>query len=197
MSWKPAQETPPDICPLCRKVVYHAERIKGTDGKEWHRACLIKHRQGADRQPGVFESDPIKQGKAVKPGVFNAGLATRSEPYQGPRAFSDADKEPSLSREEARMAEVTSRPAVGQGFSKQGQGGVQEKYVEVSHVEKSEPDICPFCGKTVYFAERQKGKDGREWHRACVIREVQESVNPHSITLFAILSKLRLYREYA
>jgi len=29
---------------------------------------------------------------------------------------------------------------------------------------------CPGCGKTVYFAERQTGLDGKQWHRGCLIR---------------------------
>eukprot|EP01120_Amphizonella_sp_Union-15-10_P004018 TRINITY_DN144_c0_g1_i2.p1 TRINITY_DN144_c0_g1~~TRINITY_DN144_c0_g1_i2.p1 ORF type:complete len:112 (-),score=20.88 TRINITY_DN144_c0_g1_i2:35-370(-) len=29
---------------------------------------------------------------------------------------------------------------------------------------------CPFCKKPVYFAERQTGLDGKQWHRGCLIR---------------------------
>jgi ribosomal protein S27AE len=33
---------------------------------------------------------------------------------------------------------------------------------------------CPRCGKTVYFAERQTGPDGGEWHQICVQAQKKE-----------------------
>ena len=38
--------------------------------------------------------------------------------------------------------------------------------VQVSHVDKDDPDCCPRCGKKVYFAE-QFMVLGRKWHNTC------------------------------
>jgi hypothetical protein len=32
---------------------------------------------------------------------------------------------------------------------------------------------CPQCNKTVYFAERQMGPDGKDWHKSCLIKYKQ------------------------
>eukprot|EP01121_Diplochlamys_sp_Union-15-3_P012379 TRINITY_DN3701_c0_g1_i1.p1 TRINITY_DN3701_c0_g1~~TRINITY_DN3701_c0_g1_i1.p1 ORF type:complete len:126 (+),score=22.60 TRINITY_DN3701_c0_g1_i1:90-467(+) len=117
MSWRPKQDAPKDYCPYCDKVVYHAERILGPDSKQWHRACMIKQQQSSQRAPGVFESDPLKQGKSLKPGVFLSSEQNNhyeDHSHQSTQENQDnKTKDPeysSLSREEQRLLSITSRP---------------------------------------------------------------------------------------
>jgi hypothetical protein len=59
-------------CPFCKKTVYFAERQMGPDGKDWHKACVIKHIQTKGREGSVFESYPQDKKPAVA-GTFPTG----------------------------------------------------------------------------------------------------------------------------
>jgi hypothetical protein len=69
---QPSRSEAMSQCPFCKKTVYFAERQMGPDGKDWHKACVIKHIQTKGREGSVFESYP--QDK--KPAVADANAAT-------------------------------------------------------------------------------------------------------------------------
>ncbi|KAL7888669.1 hypothetical protein AOLI_G00036430 [Acnodon oligacanthus] len=145
-------------CPKCDKTVYFAEKVTSL-GKDWHKFCLKCERCNKTLNPGGHAEHDGKPychkpcyAALYGPKGVNIGGAG-SYVYETP--VSDAPvntgTEPESKAEEKKAAPPTRGPVKAASFSS----------------FSGQPNICPRCSKTVYFAEKVTSL-GKDWHRPCL-----------------------------
>ncbi|XP_037393301.1 cysteine-rich protein 2-like [Pygocentrus nattereri] len=145
-------------CPRCEKTVYFAEKVTSL-GKDWHKFCLKCERCNKTLNPGGHAEHDGKPychkpcyAALYGPKGVNIGGAG-SYVYETP--VSDAPvstgTEPEPKAEEKKAAPLTRGPVKAASFSS----------------FSGQPNICPRCSKTVYFAEKVTSL-GKDWHRPCL-----------------------------
>uniref|UniRef100_A0AAR2IXC7 LIM zinc-binding domain-containing protein n=1 Tax=Pygocentrus nattereri TaxID=42514 RepID=A0AAR2IXC7_PYGNA len=135
-----------------------AEKVTSL-GKDWHKFCLKCERCNKTLNPGGHAEHDGKPychkpcyAALYGPKGVNIGGAG-SYVYETP--VSDAPvstgTEPEPKAEEKKAAPLTRGPVKAASFSS----------------FSGQPNICPRCSKTVYFAEKVTSL-GKDWHRPCL-----------------------------
>uniref|UniRef100_A0A8B9LL87 Cysteine-rich protein 2-like n=1 Tax=Astyanax mexicanus TaxID=7994 RepID=A0A8B9LL87_ASTMX len=145
-------------CPKCDKTVYFAEKVTSL-GKDWHKFCLKCERCSKTLNPGGHAEHDGKPychkpcyAALYGPKGVNIGGAG-SYVYETPAGDAPASSgsEPDPKPEEKKSAPPTRGPIKAASFSS----------------FSGQPNICPRCSKTVYFAEKVSSL-GKDWHRPCL-----------------------------
>ncbi|XP_072425510.1 cysteine-rich protein 2-like [Chiloscyllium punctatum] len=149
-------------CPKCEKTVYFAEKVTSL-GRDWHKFCLKCERCNKILSPGSHASHDDKPychkpcyatlfgPKGVNIGGFGSYV------YDQPPPASN-NPPPSMAPEnQAPKAVAPKTTAPPKGPSK----------ASSMTTFAGEPNMCPRCGKKVYFAEKVTSL-GKDWHRPCL-----------------------------
>ncbi|KAM4665048.1 cysteine-rich protein 2 [Discoglossus pictus] len=148
-------------CPKCDKTVYFAEKVTSL-GKDWHKFCLKCERCNKTLTPGGHaEHDG-------KPFCHKPCYATLFGPKGvniGGAGSYIYEKKESVDKPTSPTSptEVTPKPEERK-FS-----GPSRSLSKASSITTftGEPNMCPRCGKKVYFAEKVTSL-GKDWHRPCL-----------------------------
>lgn len=150
-------------CPRCEKTVYFAEKVSSL-GKDWHKFCLKCERCNKTLTPGghaEHDGTPYCHKPCYAtlfgPKGVNIGGAG-SYIYEKPQNDSEttntpvtAPMAPIQKQEESKVTSVPRQPSKASSVT----------------VFAGEPNMCPRCGKRVYFAEKVTSL-GKDWHRPCL-----------------------------
>ncbi|KAL5007396.1 hypothetical protein ScPMuIL_016202 [Solemya velum] len=141
-----------ESCPKCGRNVYFAEEIRA-QGRKWHKICLR-----CEKCNKMLDSTTCNDhGGQVFCKVCYAKLF-------GPKGYGFAGGASGLSMDTGKAYEIATSNVShlaqaqaahvldGRGDSKSRFGG---------------GEMCPKCGKTVYFAEEIRAL-GKKWHKLCI-----------------------------
>ncbi|KAK3103841.1 hypothetical protein FSP39_022365 [Pinctada imbricata] len=143
-----------DACPRCGKAVYFAEEARAL-GKKFHKLCLkcANCNKGLDSTTCTDHEDEIY-------------CRTCHGKLFGPKGYGFAAGASGLSMDTGRPNEVSrenvSTFALAQAAPLLENGGGEGKKKPTF----GGADVCPRCGKQVYFAEKVMG-GGNIYHKAC------------------------------
>ncbi|XP_018086755.1 cysteine-rich protein 2 isoform X1 [Xenopus laevis] len=158
-------------CPKCDKTVYFAEKVTSL-GKDWHKFCLKCERCNKTLNPGGHAEHDGKPychkpcyaalygPKGVNIGGAGSYIYDRKPSEDKPTSPTEVQPKP----EERKV----SGPAPIRSLSKGAQGS-PPAVITASSITTftGEPNLCPRCGKKVYFAEKVTSL-GKDWHRPCL-----------------------------
>ncbi|KAF7690678.1 cysteine-rich protein 2-like isoform X1 [Silurus meridionalis] len=144
-------------CPGCEKTVYFAEKVSSL-GKDWHKFCLKCDRCNKTLTPGGHAEHDGKPychkpcyATLYGPKGVNIGGAG-SYIYKTPVNEEQISSTTTPPRAEERRTTAPPRgPVKAASFSS----------------FSGEPNTCPRCNKTVFFAEKVMSL-GKNWHRPCL-----------------------------
>lgn len=155
------QRTMASKCPKCDKTVYFAEKVSSL-GKDWHKFCLKCERCNKTLTAGGHAEHDGKPychkpcyatlfgPKGVNIGGAGSYIYERTPSEDQPISPPPTDFVPKLLEERKSNAppKGPSRASSVTTFT-------------------GEPNMCPRCGKKVYFAEKVTSL-GKDWHRPCL-----------------------------
>ncbi|CAN8217985.1 cysteine-rich protein 2 [Molothrus aeneus] len=147
-------------CPKCDKTVYFAEKVSSL-GKDWHKFCLKCERCNKTLTPGGHAEHDGKPfchkpcyATLFGPKGVNIGGAG-SYIYDKPQIEGQTAPGPIEHPVKVEERKVNAAPPKG-----------PSKASSVTTFT-GEPNMCPRCGKRVYFAEKVTSL-GKDWHRPCL-----------------------------
>ncbi|XP_033919957.1 cysteine-rich protein 2 isoform X1 [Melopsittacus undulatus] len=147
-------------CPKCDKTVYFAEKVSSL-GKDWHKFCLKCERCNKTLTPGGHAEHDGKPfchkpcyATLFGPKGVNIGGAG-SYIYEKPQIEGQTAPGPIEHPVKVEERKVNAAPPKG-----------PSKASSVTTFT-GEPNMCPRCGKRVYFAEKVTSL-GKDWHRPCL-----------------------------
>ncbi|XP_047657286.1 cysteine-rich protein 2-like isoform X1 [Tachysurus fulvidraco] len=145
-------------CPRCEKTVYFAEKVSSL-GKDWHKFCLKCERCNKTLNPGGHaEHDG-------KPYCHKPCYAT----LYGPKGVNIGGAGSYMYEtlvSEVQTTTTTTTPPRAEERKPTAPPRGPVKAASFSSFT-GEPNRCPRCSKTVYFAEKVMSL-GKDWHRPCL-----------------------------
>lgn len=152
-----------DACPRCGKAVYFAEEARAV-GKKWHKMCLLCANCGK-----MLDSTTCSDHEGE---VFCKACHTK---MFGPKGYGFAGGASGLSMDTGRYGEITNENV--SSYSQAQAAPLLENRKRVEGV-----DICPVCGKMVYFAEKVTAAN-QSYHKLCFKCSLcNKSLDSHSMT---------------
>ncbi|XP_063078915.1 cysteine-rich protein 2-like [Engraulis encrasicolus] len=160
-------------CPKCDKTVYFAEKVTSL-GKDWHKFCLKCERCNktlnsgghAEHDGKPYCHKPCYAALYGPKGVNIGGAGSYvydTPPTEGATTDGSASVPTATeTKAEERKASAPKGPVKAASFTSFA----------------GQPNVCPRCNKTVYFAEKVTSL-GKDWHKFCLKCErCQKTLNP-------------------